>query len=574
MIKKKVVISRFSEPLDWVKQIDCDYIIFNKGNEIEDPEISPEKIINVPNQGREAETFLRYICENYLDLSDFTIFVQGNPFDHWPRTLEYINSDSFLDPTDIVSLGYETTTDRTGGISYPGLPIGDFQKILVPSGEPEEIHFTSGAQFIVPKKLILNKSLSYWKSLRNSLEHYWYSNIPSGYGMPTGRFIAHVFERLWPMIYRYSDTAMYEKYDYVIIGSGLFGAVFAREMTDHGKTCLIVEKRNHIGGNCYTENRDGINVHVYGPHIFHTNDKDIWDWVSRFCDFLPYKHSPKVRYGDRTFSFPINLMTLNQLWGVNTPGEAKERMEKEKVIFDNPKNLEEWALSQIGTDLYEIFIKGYTEKQWGRDPKNLPASIIKRLPIRTNFDDNYFFDKYQGIPEGGYTGIFDKILDGIEVITGVDYFEDRQKWDSMGSKIVYTGKIDEFFNYKFGELEYRTLEFKHQRIDKVDFQGCSIVNYTSSNIDWTRITEHKHFENSKSDKTWITMEFPKEYKNGDLPLYPIGDDQNMDRFGKYKKMAADMGKFIFGGRLAEYRYYDMHQIIASALTKAGKELAP
>jgi len=362
------------------------------------------------------------------------------------------------------------------------------------------------------------------------------------------------------------------KYDCVIVGSGLFGSTFAREMTDNGKKCLVIEKRKHIGGNCYTEERDGINVHLYGPHIFHTNDRKIWDWISRFCEFLPYKHSPKVRYGDKTFSFPINLMTLNQIWGVNTPDEAEERIGRERIDCQNPDNLEDWALSQIGKDLYEVFIKGYTEKQWGRDPKDLPASIIKRLPIRTNFDDNYFFDRFQGIPEGGYTSIFDKMLDGIEVITGVDYFENPDKWRSQCHKLVYTGKIDEFFEYQFGELEYRTLDFVHQKIDKADFQGCSIVNYTSVDVPWTRITEHKHFEKSKSEVTWITKEFPKEYKEGDTPLYPIGDQENTERFKKYKLIADKHEDIIFGGRLAEYRYYDMHQIIGSALSKAKKEL--
>jgi UDP-galactopyranose mutase len=248
------------------------------------------------------------------------------------------------------------------------------------------------------------------------------------------------------------------KYDYLIVGSGLFGSVFAHEMTKAGKKCLIMEKRNHIAGNCYSENKDGINVHSYGPHIFHTNDKGIWEWINQFTEFHNYKHTPKVNHKGKIYSFPINLMTLYQIWGVNTPEEAKQRLEEARIKNDSPKNLEEWILSQVGQDIYETFIKGYTQKQWNKDPKELPTSIIKRLPIRTNFDDNYFFDKYQGIPVGGYTQIFEKMLEGIEVKTNVDYFENKEYWNSLADKVVFTGKIDEFFDYKFGELEYRTLK--------------------------------------------------------------------------------------------------------------------
>jgi UDP-galactopyranose mutase len=361
------------------------------------------------------------------------------------------------------------------------------------------------------------------------------------------------------------------KYDYLIVGSGLFGSVFAHEMTKVGKKCLIIEKRNHIAGNCHTENKDGINVHTYGPHIFHTNDKGIWEWINQFTEFHNYKHTPKVNYKDKIYSFPINLMTLYQIWGVNTPEEAKQRLEEVRVKNDNPKNLEEWILSQVGHDIYETFIKGYTQKQWNKDPKELPTFIIKRLPIRTNFDDNYFFDKYQGIPVGGYTQIFEKMLEGIEVKTNVDYFENKEYWNSIADKIVFTGKIDEFFDYQFGELEYRTLRFDNKKIELEDYQGCSIVNYTDFNVPYTRITEHKHFENSKSDSTWITIEYPKDYEKGDVPYYPINDEKNNSIYEKYKELTKE-SNVIFGGRLSEYKYYDMHQIIGSALSKVKKEL--
>lgn len=365
---------------------------------------------------------------------------------------------------------------------------------------------------------------------------------------------------------------MTKKYDYLIVGSGLFGSVFAREATDKGKKCLVIEERGHIGGNCYTEQKDGINVHVYGPHIFHTDDKRIWDYVNRFSGFHAYKHSPRVNYQDKIYSFPINLLTLHQIWGIKTPQEAIDKIKEKAIAINNPKNLEEWALSQVGEEIYNIFIKGYTTKQWGRDPKDLPVSIIKRIPIRLTFDDNYFFDRYQGIPIGGYTQMIRNILEGIEVRTGVDYFLDKEHYNSIADKIVFTGKIDRFFDYKFGDLEYRSLDFRTERLDISDYQGCSIVNYTEEEIPYTRITEHKHFENSKSEITWITREYPKEYKRGDVPYYPVNDDKNNQTYSLYKKESENLNNFIFGGRLAEYKYYDMHQVIASALTKSRKEL--
>jgi UDP-galactopyranose mutase len=357
------------------------------------------------------------------------------------------------------------------------------------------------------------------------------------------------------------------KYDFLIVGSGLFGSTFAYEANKYGKKCLVIDKRNHIGGNCFTENKDNINIHKYGPHIFHTNDDEIWKWVNQFADFNNYKHTPKVNYKNKIFSFPINLFTLYQLWGVSSPQEAINKLNEVKVKSDNPLNLEDWVLSQVGHEIYEIFIKGYTLKQWNTDPKKLPSSIIKRLPIRTNYDDNYFFDKYQGIPIGGYTKLFENILNGIEVKLNVDYFEKKDYWDSLSDTIVYTGKIDEYFNYVYGELEYRSLEFSHEKIDVSDYQGCSIVNYTDSEIPYTRITEHKHFENTKSDVTWISKEYPKNYTKDNIPYYPINDEKNNQIYKKYKILADSCPNVIFGGRLSEYKYYDMHQIIASAKNK-------
>jgi UDP-galactopyranose mutase len=361
-------------------------------------------------------------------------------------------------------------------------------------------------------------------------------------------------------------------FDYTIIGSGFFGSTFAYEMSKIGKKCLILEKRNHIGGNCYTQKVENINVHNYGPHIFHTNDLNIWKWINQFTDFHNYKHSPKVNFKDQIYSFPINLLTLYQVWGVNTPEQAINKLESVKIKIEQPANLEEWILSQVGEDIYNIFIKGYTKKQWNKDPKDLPASIIKRLPIRTNFDDNYFFDKFQGIPIGGYTQIFEKLLDGIEVKLNTNYLENREHWNSISNKIVFTGAIDEFFDYRFGELEYRSLNFENQLIEMEDFQGCSIMNYTDISVPFTRITEHKHFESSNSKVTMITKEYPKDYQRGDTPYYPINDVKNTTAFNKYKELSKEHQNIIFGGRLAEYRYYDMHQIIASALKKVKTEI--
>lgn len=361
------------------------------------------------------------------------------------------------------------------------------------------------------------------------------------------------------------------KYDYLIVGSGLFGSTFAYEMNKIGKKCLVIEKSSHIGGNCYTENKDNINIHTYGPHIFHTDSLEIWNWINNFSNFNNYRHSPKVNYNNKIYSFPINLMTLSQIWNVNTPIEAKNKLNNVLITYDDPKNLEEWVLSQVGVEIYEIFIKGYTKKQWGKDPKDLPSSIIKRLPIRLSFDDNYFFDQFQGIPIGGYTKIFEQLLKNIDLKLNTDYFNNIEYFNSVSDKILFTGKIDEFFNYKFGALEYRTLKFEHEKLYLDYFQGCSQVNYTSYKIPYTRITEHKYFENSQSNCTWITREYSTQCKFGDIPFYPINDDKNNVIYNKYKEYSNLFPNVLFGGRLAEYKYYDMHQVIKSSLDLVKKE---
>ena len=357
-------------------------------------------------------------------------------------------------------------------------------------------------------------------------------------------------------------------YDYLIVGSGLFGSVFARQMTDAGKKCLVIDKRNHIGGNCFTESIDGINVHKYGPHIFHTSDDNVWEYVNRFCKFNHFVNRPKVNYKGNIYSFPINLFTLYQLFGVKTPTEAVNILDSKKIAFTNPSNLEEWILSQVGTEIYETFIKGYTTKQWGRNPSELPTFIIKRLPIRLTYDDNYYTDKYQGIPIGGYTQIFEKLLNGIDVRLDTDYFTNRDHFDSIAEKIVYTGPIDIFYNLQFGKLEYRSLEFQTERLNIQDYQGNACMNYTELEIPYTRIIEHKHFELLKTDNTVITKEYPRD--KGE-PYYPINDAINNNRYLQYKKLMQLETKFIFGGRLADYKYYDMHQVIASALKRSNDE---
>jgi UDP-galactopyranose mutase len=359
-------------------------------------------------------------------------------------------------------------------------------------------------------------------------------------------------------------------YDYLIVGAGFFGSVFAHEMQKAGKKCLVIDKRDHIGGNCYTENIEGINVSKYGPHVFHTSSKKIWKYINQFDEFIPIKHSPKVFYKNKFYSFPINLFTFHQVYGINTPKEALKLLEEIKVPCKNPSNLEDWVLSQVGRDLYEIFFKGYTFKQWKKDPKELPASIVKRIPIRTNFDDSYFDDFYQGVPVEGYTKIFQKMLEKVEVKLNADYFGDKSSLDSISKKIVYTGPIDKFFDYKFGKLEYRSLRFEIETLDLKDYQGTACVNYTDIEVPFTRITEYKHFYNNKNDKTVISREYPESC--GD-PYYPINNDSNHQKHMSYKELSKEKTKYIFGGRLAEYAYYDMHQVIASSLNLAKKELS-
>lgn len=359
-------------------------------------------------------------------------------------------------------------------------------------------------------------------------------------------------------------------YDYLIVGCGLYGATFAHKAKENKKKCLIIDSREHIGGNCYTENKEGINIHKYGPHIFHTNNDEIWNYINKFTKFNNYINRPKVNFKNKLFSFPINLFTLYQLWGVNTPESAKNKLEQVKANIKDPKNLEEWILSQVGEEIYHTFIYGYTKKQWGREPRELPSFIIKRLPIRLNFDDNYFFDKYQGIPISGYTKMIENMLESTEVVLNENYFNKRDYWNSKAKQVIYTGKIDEFYNYKYGELEYRSLRFETTRINSKDFQGNAIINYTDEKIPFTRIIEHKHFEFGHQDYTYITKEYPEEFNIDKIPYYPINDEKNNNKYKMYLKLNQNNSSIFFGGRLAEYKYYDMHQIIGSALNKANK----
>lgn len=364
------------------------------------------------------------------------------------------------------------------------------------------------------------------------------------------------------------------KYDYLIVGAGLFGAVLARELTDNGKKVLVIDKRNHIAGNAYCENIDGINVHKYGAHIFHTNNDEVWAYVNRFAKFNDYINMPEAMYKGKKYNLPFNMNTFNQLWGVKTPEEAKAKIEEQvnKLNIGEPKNLEEQALKLVGKDVYEVLVKGYTEKQWGRKCKDLPAFIIKRLPLRFEYNNNYFNAKYQGIPIGGYTKMVEKMLENIEVQTNTDYFTFVQETKDEFNKIIFTGKIDEFFDYKYGKLEYRTVRFETEDLKIDDYQGNAVVNYTEYEVPYTRIIEHKHFEFTKCDHTIISKEYPVEYKDGMEAFYPINDEKNSDLYQKYLEESKKHPKVIFGGRLGEYKYYDMDKTIEMALNQVKKEL--
>ena len=363
------------------------------------------------------------------------------------------------------------------------------------------------------------------------------------------------------------------KYDYLIVGSGLFGSVFAHEATKRGKKCLVIDKRNHLGGNIFCENIEGINVHKYGAHIFHTNDKALWDYVNQFAEFNNYINSPLSFSKGKLYNLPFNMNTFYQLWNISNPEDVKRKIEEqiEKYGFKNPENLEEQALSLVGKDIYETLIKEYTEKQWGRKATELPAFIIKRLPVRFTFDNNYFNDKYQGIPIGGYNKIIEGLLKNIDVQVDTDFFENRNYFESIADKIIFTGKIDAFFDYQYGKLEYRSLKFETETINSENFQGNAVVNYNDAEIPYTRIIEHKHFEFGKQSKTVVTKEYPQNWTEEKEPYYPINDNKNNEIFQKYKKLSENIPNVIFGGRLAEYKYYDMHQIIASALTSVKIE---
>lgn len=369
------------------------------------------------------------------------------------------------------------------------------------------------------------------------------------------------------------------KYDYLIVGSGLFGAIFAHEAKKAGKKVLVIEKRDHVAGNIYTKEIEGIQVHQYGAHIFHTSNEKVWEYVNQFAKFNRYTNSPVARYKNEVYNLPFNMNTFQKMWGVFTPKEAREkiRLQIEEANITEPKNLEEQAISLVGKDIYEKLVKGYTEKQWGKAATELPAFIIRRLPVRFVYDNNYFNDTYQGIPEGGYTAMVERLLEGIEVRLQVDFLKHRQQYETMAEKIVYTGMIDEFYNYCYGELEYRSLKFETEVLDEENYQGNAVVNYTEYEIPYTRIIEHKHFEflcqkGNDFSKTVITREYPATWNKGEEPYYPMNDERNNQLYEKYRQKAREEEKVIFGGRLGMYRYFDMHQVVEEALKTVYKEL--
>ena len=366
------------------------------------------------------------------------------------------------------------------------------------------------------------------------------------------------------------------KYDYLVVGAGLYGAVFAYEAKKKGKTCLVIDKRDHIAGNIYCENVSGINVHKYGAHIFHTSDKKIWEYVNQFAEFNNYINSPVARYKNELYNLPFNMNTFSKMWNIATPQEAKDIIASQiaDLNITEPKNLEEQALSLVGKDVYEKLIKGYTEKQWGRDCKDLPSFIIKRLPLRFIYDNNYFNDRYQGIPIGGYTKIVEKMLDGIEVRLNTNYLDNREEFDAMADKIVYTGMIDQFYDYKLGVLEYRSVRFETEELPMENYQGNAVVNYTEREVPYTRIIEHKHFEFGKQPTTIISREYSSEWKKGDEPYYPINTEADKALYARYEELAKAEPKTVFGGRLGTYKYYDMHNVIDTALTAYEEQVEP
>lgn len=353
------------------------------------------------------------------------------------------------------------------------------------------------------------------------------------------------------------------QYDYLIVGAGLYGATFAYKAKQRGKRCLVIDRRSHLGGNIYCENIEGINVHKYGAHIFHTSKKEVWDFVNSIVEFNRYTNSPIAYYKGKLYNLPFNMNTFYQLWGTKSPEEAKLKIEEQQKMYgvENPRNLEEQAINLVGKDIYEILIKGYTEKQWGRKATDIPAFIIKRLPVRFTFNNNYFNDMYQGIPIGGYNKLIDGLLKDIETKTNIDFLKNKQYWEKIANKILFTGMIDEFYNYKFGRLEYRTLNFENQLLDIENYQGNAVVNYTDIEVPYTRIIEHKHFEFGNQPRTIVTKEYPKEWAEGCEAYYPINDQHNNEKYERYKSIANKEVKYIFGGRLAEYKYYDMNVII-------------
>ena len=362
-------------------------------------------------------------------------------------------------------------------------------------------------------------------------------------------------------------------YDYLVVGAGLYGAVFAREAIKAGKKVLVIDKREHIGGNIYTEEVEGIQVHRYGAHIFHTSNKKVWEYIQQFAEFNNYVNSPIANYKGEIYNMPFNMNTFSKMWNIVTPEEALAKIEEQRAeIKGEPQNLEEQAISLVGRDIYEKLVKGYTEKQWGRDCKELPASIIRRLPVRLTYNNNYFNDRYQGIPESGYTAVIERMLEGADVMLQEDYLKNKQEWDKKAKKIIYTGPVDAYFDYTYGPLEYRSVRFETEILDKENYQGNAVVNYTDRETPYTRVIEHKHFDFGTQKKTVISREYSSEWKLGDEPYYPVNDEKNTKLYAKYKELADQESNVVFGGRLGEYKYYDMDKVIAVALDMAEREL--